>query len=257
MHSAPLGNTGLHVTPISFGAFKIGRNQGAKYAAGYAIPDDAAVERLLNAVLDLGINYIDTAPAYGLSEERIGRFLARRRSEFVLSTKVGETFLDGPSEYDFSGEAVRRSIERSLTRLRTDRLDIVFIHSNGDDRSILRETDCLPTLLDLKLRGMIRAVGFSGKTVDGAKDAMNSADVLMVEFHLEDQTHAAVIEDAATRGIGVVVKKGLASGRLPPSDALRFLLSNPAVGAVVIGGLNAEHIAANVEMAMELRQPAA
>jgi aryl-alcohol dehydrogenase-like predicted oxidoreductase len=257
LNSAPLGNTGLHVTPIGFGAFKIGRNQGIKYPSGYDLPDDATVERLLNTVLDLGVNTIDTAPAYGLSEERIGRFLSQRRSEFVLSTKVGETFDNGRSAYDFSGEAVRRSVNRSLQRLRTDCLDIVFIHSNGDDLRILRETDCLPALIDLKSRGVIRAVGFSGKTVDGARAAMSAVDVLMVEFHRDDQSHAKVLAEAAASGVGVVVKKGFAAGRLPAADALRFLLSNSAICSVVVGGLNPAHITANVQLALQLRSPAA
>jgi aryl-alcohol dehydrogenase-like predicted oxidoreductase len=256
MHPAPLGNTGLRVTPIGFGAFKIGRNRGIKYPSGYDLPDEPTVDRLLNAVLDLGINFIDTAPAYGLSEERIGKFLAQRQAEFVLSTKVGETFEDGRSEFDFSGEAVRRSVQRSLERLKTDRLDVVFVHSDGDDLRILRETDCLPTLVELKSAGAIQAVGFSGKTVDGVREAMNDVDVLMVEYHVEDQSHAGVIAEAAERRIGIVVKKGLASGKLAADDALRFLLGNAGVSSVVIGGLNAEHIAANVGLALRLRESA-
>jgi aryl-alcohol dehydrogenase-like predicted oxidoreductase len=257
MRPAPLGNTGLHVTPIGFGAFKIGRNRGIKYPAGYDLPDEATVDRLLNAVLDLGINFIDTAPAYGLSEERIGKFLAHRRSEFVLSTKVGETFEDGRSEYDFSGEAVRRSVQRSLQRLNTDHLDIVFVHSDGDDLRILRKTDCLPTLIELKSQGALQGVGFSGTTVEGAREAMQDIDVLMVEYHLDDQSHAGLIAEAAELGKGIVVKKGLASGRLAPDESLRFLLGNAGISSVVIGGLNAGHIAANVRLALQFRESAA
>src|SRR5690554_164313 len=125
----PLGTTGMMVSPIGFGAFKIGRNQGIKYAQSYELPDDREVEQLLNGVLDLGINYIDTAPAYGISEQRIGQAIGHRRTEYVLSTKVGETFTNGQSTFDYSSDAVRASIERSCKRLRTDVLDIVFIHS--------------------------------------------------------------------------------------------------------------------------------
>jgi aryl-alcohol dehydrogenase-like predicted oxidoreductase len=113
------------VTPLGFGAFKIGRNQGIKYPSAYDLPDEASVTRLLNEVLDLGINYIDTAPAYGLSEERIGRAIGRRRSKFVLSTKVGETFADGQSTFDFTERGIRESVERSLHRLKTNVIDIV------------------------------------------------------------------------------------------------------------------------------------
>lgn len=251
--TTPLGNTGLHVTRIGFGAFKIGRNQKTKYPAAYDLPDEPAVERLLNEVLDLGINYIDTAPAYGLSEERIGRFLAHRRDEFVLSTKVGETFEHGESTYDFSGKAVRRSVERSLARLQTEVLDVVFVHSDGNDLAIQDKTDCVPVLLDLKAAGTIRAVGFSGKTAAGAERALEWADVLMVEYHRDDASHADVMSAAERRGLGVVVKKGLASGRLDPGDAIRFVLRNPSVSSLVIGGLNLENVRSNLLSSRQLQ----
>src|SRR5260370_40863961 len=133
MTRRPLGKTGLAITPIGFGAFKIGRNEKTKYGQAYALPDDRTVAGLLNGILDLGIAYIDTAPAYGLSEQRIGRAIAHRRNEFTLSTKIGETFENGQSHYDFPAAAVRSSVERSLRRLRTDSLDVVLLHSNGDD----------------------------------------------------------------------------------------------------------------------------
>lgn len=249
MELREIGRTGLSVSPVGFGAFKIGRNQGAKYAERYDLPDENAVSDLLNGLLDSGINLIDTAPAYGLSEERIGAAIAHRREEFVLSTKIGETFLDGKSTYDFSASAIRHSVERSLRRLRTDALDIVFLHSDGNDRQILHETDAVTTLLALRDSGIVRAVGLSGKTVDGARDALNWADVLMVEYHLDDRSHETVIAEAADQGVGVIVKKGLAAGKIPAADAIRFLLANPAISSVVIGGLNLDHIQSNIELA--------
>lgn len=234
------------VCPLGFGAFKIGRNEQIKYAQGYDLPDDEAVSRLLNGLLDLGVNYLDTAPAYGLSEERIGRALAGRRGEFVLSTKVGETFVDGRSTYDFSQAGVERSIERSLQRLQVDVLDLVFIHSRGDDLAILDETDVVPTLKKLREAGTIRAIGLSGKTVEGARAALAWADCLMVEYHLDDRSHEPVIAEAAAAGIGVVAKKALSSGRLSAGEALRFVLDNPGVSAAVVGTLNLEHVRSNL-----------
>ena len=87
-----LGRSAIEVSPIGFGSFKIGRNTGVKYPQAYELPDDDAVAKLTDGLLDLGINYIDTAPAYGLSEERLGAVLSGRRGDVVLSTKVGETF---------------------------------------------------------------------------------------------------------------------------------------------------------------------
>ncbi len=163
-----LGAGGLSVSPIGFGAFKIGRNQRTKYAGGYELPDERQVSRLLNAVLDMGINYIDTAPAYGSSEERVGAAIGRRRREYTLSTKVGETFVGGASTYDFSAHAIRASIERSLRRLRTDSLDLVFIHSDGDDLAIIERTDAVAALVAAREAGMARTIGLSAKSVAGA-----------------------------------------------------------------------------------------
>ena len=248
----PLGTTGIMVSPIGFGAFKIGRNVGLKYPVGYELPDDAAVDRLLNGVLDLGITYIDTAPPYGTSEERIGRAIAHRRTEFVISTKVGEQFEDGRSQYDFSPAAIRASVERSRQRLQTVVIDLVFIHSDGRDREIIESSGAVETLLDLKSKGVIRAVGMSTKTIEGARLALQWADAIMVEYHLEDRAHEEIIAEAQGRGVGVVIKKGLGSGRLPPEEAIPFVLRNPGVSSLVIGGLNLEHIRANIESAANL-----
>jgi len=251
MDTRPLGDTGLRVTPIGFGAFKIGRNVGIKYPQGYALPSDDAVERLLNGVLDLGINFIDTAPAYGASEERIGRAIGRRRDEFILSTKVGETFEAGTSSYDFSPPAVRASVDRSRSRLRADVIDIVYIHSDGRDVEIMQSSGAVEALQALRDEGVIRAIGLSGKTVEGARAALEWSDVLMIEYHVNDRSHERVMGEAATQGAGVVVKKGLASGTLPPEEAIRFVLGNAAVSSLVVGGLNLEHIRANCEIASQ------
>ncbi len=255
MDHRPLGNTGLRVTPIGFGAFKIGRNVGAKYGAHYELPSDRDVETLLNGVLDLGINYIDTAPAYGMSEERIGKAIGRRRDEFVISTKVGEQFEGGKSMFDFSRRAIEASVMRSRQCLRTDVLDIVFVHSDGRDLDIIERGETLDALLDMRERGVVRAVGLSGKTVEGARAAMKMCDVLMIEYHANDTSHAAVIAECAERGVGVVIKKGLASGTLPPAHAIPFVLGTPGVSSMVIGGLNLAHMADNVRIAQAaLRQ---
>lgn len=246
MQPRSLGKTGFDVSPIGYGAFKIGRNQKVKYPQPYDLPDESTVEQLLNEFLDMGITYIDTAPAYGLSEERIGNAIAHRRNEFTLSTKIGETFENGESTYDFSAKGIRHSIERSLGRLKTDVLDLVFIHSDGNDFQILNETDAVATLSELKQQGLIKAIGLSGKMPEAAKQAMAWADVLMVEYHLEDSSHEEVIAEAAGRGIGVIIKKGLAAGHLPADKAIRFVLGNPGVSSVIVGGLNPEHMRANV-----------
>jgi aryl-alcohol dehydrogenase-like predicted oxidoreductase len=254
MVARELGRSGLRVTPLGFGAFKIGRNVGIKYPQPYELPCEEAVERLLNGVLDLGINYVDTAPAYGLSEERIGRLLSGRRGEFVLSTKVGESFEEGRSTYDFTAEGMRASVSRSLKRLRTERLDLLFIHAHADDRAILRETGAAETLRRLREEGVVRAIGLSAKTPQAALEALAWADVLMVEHHLENRSFEPVIAQAARCGVGIVVKKALASGRLPAREAIRFALSTPGVNTLVVGGLNLDHIRENLRYAEQAVQ---
>ncbi len=257
MQTVKLGKTGLEVSPVGYGAFKLGRNQKTKYPDSYELPDDQETTRILEAVLDLGIRLVDTAPAYGISEERIGKLISHRRDDFVLSTKTGELFEDGESHYDYSAAGTRASIERSLKRLKTDVLDIVFVHSNGRDSFIQQQTDVVPTLQKLKEAGLIRAIGFSGKQVSGAELALEWADALMVEYHIGDTSHAGVIEEAHRREIGIIVKKGLASGHLAAPEAIRFVLGNPLVHSMVIGGMNTTHLASNCEVARRLLSPSA
>lgn len=245
----PLGRTGLAVTPIGYGAFKIGRNEKIKYPAAYDLPDDVAAQAILATALDLGINYFDSAPAYGLSEERLGRFLPARRDGLVISTKVGELFERGESRYDFSADAIHASIDASLRQLRADALDIVLLHAHADDLLILRETDSVAALQSAKAVGKAIAIGFSTRTVAAALKALAWADVLMVEYHLHNTTFAPVISAAQAAGVGVVVKKGLGAGHLPPEPAIEFVLGNPGVSSLVLGSLNPAHLRESVAIA--------
>lgn len=248
-----IAQTGLSVPPLGFGTFKIGRNQNVKYPTPYELPDAAEVSRLLNSVLDLGCTLIDTAPAYGLSESRIGQAIGHRRQEFILSTKVGERFEEGRSTFDFSASGIRSSIERSLRELKTEALDIVLIHSNGDDQTILEQTDTVAVLQDMRSQGLIRAIGLSGKTVAGARLALKWADLLMIEYHLQDTSHAEIIDLAADAGVAVVIKKGLFSGRLNPQESIEFILGNRNVTSLIVGGKNFDHFRANWNTALRVR----
>lgn len=242
------------MSPIGYGAFKIGRNTGAKYEQPYELPDDDAAERLLNGVLDLGVTHIDTAPAYGISEERIGRFLSHRRGEFVLSTKVGERFDDSKSTYDFGPQAVRRSVEQSLRALRTATIDILFVHAPRLDLEIARDAKLVQTLRDLRDRAIARCLGFSGYTAAACRAAMEWADALMLEYNANDDTLAGVIGEAVAREKIVVVKKGLASGRIPAEPAIRHALGNPGVTSLLVSSLSLARMAENVRTARSIRK---
>ena len=98
----PLGSTGLTVSPLGLGTVKLGRDQGVKYPTGFTIPGDEEARLLLAQARELGINLIDTAPAYGRSEERLGPLLRGQRDEWVIVSKVGEEFEEGLSHFDFS-----------------------------------------------------------------------------------------------------------------------------------------------------------
>jgi aryl-alcohol dehydrogenase-like predicted oxidoreductase len=237
------------VSPIALGAFKIGRAEGAKYPGAYALPDEGEARAILVGALDLGINLVDTAPAYGLSEERIGAALSDRRGAFHLVTKVGEEFTEGRSSFDFSSGAIRRSVRRSFERLRRDVIDVLLIHSSGADLDVLHRTDAVETLHDLRETGLVRAIGFSGKTVEGARAALAWADVIMVAYHRDDPSHAEVIDEAHEADVGVLVKKGLASGRLSAEDAIPFVLARPGVSSLVIGAVDLGHLRRDVEIA--------
>ncbi len=236
---------------LGFGAFKIGRNQKIKYPSAYDLPDEARASEILHGVLDLGITLIDTAPAYGISEERIGRHLASRRREFLLSTKVGEWFENGESTYRFDEASIRASVERSLVRLRTDAVDCLFAHVPANDVEVLRDTPLVEELVMIRQRGQARAIGFSGKTPEGALRALEWADALMIEYHARDVSHAQVIATAAARGIPVLVKKGLGAGHLSPAEAIPFVLGTPGVSSLVVGGLSLDHLRDNLRIARD------
>jgi aryl-alcohol dehydrogenase-like predicted oxidoreductase len=244
-----LGTTGLKLSVIGFGAFKIGRNKSIKYPEHYELPDTESVKKILNSAVEAGINYIDTAPAYGLSEYYIGRFLCSQRQKLVISTKVGERFVDSASIYDFSDRAVTASIGKSLKNLKTDYLDIVFVHSDGNDSAIINETDIVERLLVFRDRGIIRHVGMSCKTREGIEASMTWADVVMLEYNINQPGYGDLIHCAERKGIGVVVKKGLASGHLPADASIRFVLRHPGVTSLVIASNNLEHLKSNIATA--------
>lgn len=249
----PLGDTGLLVSPLGLGTVKLGRDQGVKYPNGFQIPDDDEARMLLKMSRDLGINLIDTAPAYGRSEERLGPLLRGQRQDWVIVSKVGEEFSEGQSRHDFSAEHTRLSVERSLQRLETDFIDLVLVHSDGNDLMILEQCEVYQTLAELKGEGKIRGFGFSGKTVEGGLKALEHGDCAMVTYNLNERSEQAVIEYAAAHGKGILVKKALASGHAclsPGVDPVRasfeLLFDQPGVASAIVGTINPLHLAHNV-----------
>ncbi|MDB5980812.1 MAG: aldo/keto reductase family oxidoreductase [Pseudomonas sp.] len=252
----PLGSTGLSVSPLGLGTVKLGRDQGVKYPSGFTIPSDQEAQMLLKLARDLGINLIDTAPAYGTSEARLGPLLRGQRQEWVIVSKVGEEFENGQSRHDFSAAHTRLSVERSLQRLETDFIDLVLVHSDGNDLAVLNDSGVYEALAELKQQGKIRGFGFSGKTVEGGLLALREGDCAMVTYNLNEQGEKPVLDYAAEHGKAILVKKALASGHVclspgvdPVQASFELLFAHPGVASAIVGTINPLHLAHNVETA--------
>lgn len=258
MELRPLGKTGLNVSVIGLGTVKLGRTRGLKYASpAMDLPSDEQVQSLLETAAVIGVNLLDTAPAYGTSEERLGELMTRAawlggRDKWVVCAKAGEEFDadadggKGVSRFEFAPVAVRASVERSLKRLRTEHIDVLLLHSDGRDEWIIRESGAMDELAALKARGLIRAFGISTKTVEGGMLAVEECDVVMVTHNPSHTVEQRVIDSADEAGVGVLVKKGLESGHTTDyAQAIRFVLATPGVSAMIVGTSSAEHLRAN------------
>jgi aryl-alcohol dehydrogenase-like predicted oxidoreductase len=256
----PLGSTGMEVSVLGLGTVKFGRNQQVKYPAGFEIPDDATVRDILALTAELGINLIDTAPAYGNSEERLGQLLPDKNA-WVIVTKVGEAFEGGKSRFDFSAQATRASVERSLRRLRRDYLDVVLVHSDGNDMHIIHHEAVMQELQRLKEQGLVRAYGMSTKTLEGGLWTVEHCDVVMATCNLSDNHDLPVIARAYELQKGVLIKKGLQSGHVDKSaggagveNAIEYIFSRAGISSVIVGTINPEHLRQNVMLTHRVLQ---
>lgn len=252
-------STGKSVSILGLGTVKFGRNQGVKYPGGdgFPLPTDREISSLLDLCHDNSINLIDTAPAYGTSEERLGALLGPRRKDFFIVTKTGEEFRDGKSQHIFTAEHTRFSIDRSLQRLRTNYLDCVLVHAGRNDLEIIDKTPVLETLAEFKQMGKILSFGVSTYTVAGGRRAVDLADCVMVAYNRNYMDEKPVIDYAHEHGKAVLVKKGLASGHVSTvgdlEQNIRFILETPGVTSLVFGSLSPANLIANVKAAKDIR----
>ncbi|TXH89552.1 MAG: aldo/keto reductase, partial [Pseudomonas sp.] len=146
-------------------------------------------------------------------------------------------------------------VERSLQRLETDRIDLVLVHSDGNDVAILRDSGVYETLAELKREGKLRAFGLSGKTVEGGLLALERGDCAMVTYNLAERGEQAVLDHAVTHGKGILIKKALASGHAvlagedPVRASFELVFGHPGVTAAIVGTINPQHLAANAATA--------
>jgi aryl-alcohol dehydrogenase-like predicted oxidoreductase len=216
-----LGRTGLEVTKLGYGAMEL---RGA--GRGPAIdPDDAG--RILHAVLDAGINFIDTSPDYGESEDLIGRSISKRRDEFFLASKCGCPVGGGGrkpgvfvSEHIFTPENIRAGVEQSLQRMNIDHLDLVQFHISPS-RAVLEQNGAVEALAQLRDEGKLRFLGMSG-TLPDINDhiEMGVFDAFQIPYSALQRDHEDVITAAAIAGAGTVIRGGMARGAPVKADAL-------------------------------------
>jgi len=267
MEKRRLGKTDMDVSILGFGGMEI----------GYQHVSLGAAKRLLNDVLDSGINVIDTAECYSTSEELIGEAVAGRRKDFYLFTKCGHE--SGWTYPDWRPESLFRSVERSLKRLKTNCLDLIQLHSCS--QAELRQGKVIETLQRMRERGYTRYIGYSGDSKAALFAAESGQfDVLQISVSIADQEALDLVLPAAEqRSIGVMAKRPLANtawhnGDRPPSDsygrtywerlqrlkydflagdlneaistALLFSLSVPGVHTAIVGTTKPERIAENI-----------
>lgn len=249
MKKVHIADTDIQVSRIGLGTVKFGRNQQVHYPQNFSLPSDDDILNLLACAKDLGINLLDTAPAYGVSEERLGQLIKQQRHDWVLASKAGEEFVDGVSHFDFSSSAIRASVDRSLRRLHTDYLDVLLIHSDGEDEKIIYDHEVFSVLEDLYSQGKIRSYGMSTKTVSGGKLTIDHAHVAMVAHNPLYAEEESVIHYAREKEKSIFVKKAFASGHLqkishedPVQAALNFIFQTPGVTSVITGTLNPQHL---------------
>ena len=256
MDKVELGHTGLKISRLGLGTVKFGRNEGVKYPEDFELPDEDFLAELLTLAQSLGINMLDTAPAYGQSEERLGRLLKGQRDQWVIIGKAGEEFENGVSSHNFTPDHFKYSLDRSLKRLNTDYLDALLVHSDGNDMDILNNNALIRTLHDFKDQDLVRAIGASTKTVDGGIKTLELMDIAMATYNPDYEDEKPVLDYAAKHGKAVILKKLLSSGHNTDIEtAMRFAFAHPGTSAVIIGTINPEHLRQNVEAIKQAGSP--
>jgi aryl-alcohol dehydrogenase-like predicted oxidoreductase len=270
MEKRVLGRTGYEVSRLGVGLAEIGFQ--------LTLNDAEEAASVLNTALDAGINFLDTAACYGISEELIGRTIAQRRQEYVLATKCGHVAGEYVGE-EWTAQTIQDSIDRSLKRIKTDYLDLVQLHSCGVD--VLERGEVIQALQDAKQAGKTRYIGYSGDN-EAAEWAIDSDmfDTLQTSFNLVDQrARTRLFPKAKAKGMGLITKRPIANGawgapQSPseyaaqyferakqmaamgplPADiehrillALGFTFSHAEVDVLIVGTHNPDHMTTNIE----------
>ena len=277
MNKTKLGKTGLEVTPLGLGLAEVWRHE--------AVGNVTDAEQVLNSTLDRGINFLDTAPCYGSTEEIIGKTIAHRRSEYILATKCGHT-VGGATEPPWTPTILEESIDRSLRRMRTDYIDLLQLHSCDVD--VLEKGNVVEVLYKARDAGKTRFVGYSGDN-EAAMWAIDSGlfDTIQTSLNLVDQhARTKLLGPAESKKMGIIIKRPVANnvwstntspwiqikeyirraqimsgmGPIPgePDDsillAIGFVFAHPEVDTAIVGTSNYKHLLSDIDI-VERRLP--
>ncbi len=277
MEKKVLGKTGIEISRLGIGLSETGFNLSEA--------EQQQASDVLNTALDQGINFLDTAACYDLSEEQIGNAVSHRRSEFVLATKAGHFLPRGEGE-DWTADVIHNSIDRSLRRMKTDHVDLLQLHSCTVE--VLERGEVIEALQKVREAGKTRFIGYSGDN-ENAEWAVESGifDTLQTSFNLVDQkARPNLLPGAESKGMGIIIKRPIgnavwgsphdpkpyehipsyteeyfrragvmqAEGALPgePEDriltALGFVMAHDEVDVAIVGTQRPNHLLSNIEM---------
>ena len=267
--TAILGRTELPVTRLGYGAMAVSDS------------DDQHAETILNAVLDAGVNFIDTSIDYGRSEEFIGKYISNRRSDFYLASKCGCSVLPeavAQGRHVYTRENIIAGVDQSLARMKTEYLDVVQFHGSPS-KDTLDGHAAIETLRDLQSDGKIRFLG-SSSTLPDIEDhlQMGVFDEFQIPYSALQREHEEIITKSAEAGIGTVIRGGAAKGEPGASSQgivdlwkkfdqaqlddlreegesrtafiLRHTLSHPQVHTTIVGTQNSDHLQENLKAAL-------
>ena len=267
MEQRMLGNTGLRATVLGYGAMELRDPQ---------LVSDSQAEHLLGAVLDAGINVVDTSPDYGVSEDRIGACISHRRSEYILATKCGCNVdahgRGGDPRHLWTRERLLANIEQSLRRLRTDHVDIWQLH-NAPVEDVDR-AGLLEVMREVQAVGKVRHVSISSTRPNiDTYLARRAFATYQIPYSALQREHEVVIGEAAAAGAGVIIRGGVAKGEAAnladrwelwkicklddfvaegesrSSFLLRLTITHPGMHTTIVGTRNPEHLAENLAAA--------
>ena len=232
MQYVTLGKTGLRISRVGFGGIPIQR-----------ITEEACTA-LFDAVIDAGINYIDTARAYTVSEQYLGKALKGRRDRFVLATKSMAR----------TKEAMAADIETSLQNLQTDYIDLYQIHNPNDAQLdiVLAPGGAMEALLEAKAAGKIGHIGLTAHSLGVFERALglDEIETVMFPYSLVERQGEGLIALAKEKNVGFIAMKPLAGGAIEDATlAMRYIVYNPDVTVVIPGMYCEEEVTQNVAAA--------